>query len=232
MTRLSIVSTALVVWGAILFFCLRHDGHHIQEDIARRSAAILAEHDVSPNGLEKTLSVDGRDVTLTGYEGTPEVSDQTVKYVLALWGVRRVHTNVLPRSAPPKPVVMHEQAKQASASIAGILKLQNVEFYSGSARLTPVGQRTLNEVAGVLLKYPGMPVEIAGHTDSQGDANRNLQLSRDRAASVKQYLIEKGVFGANLTDIGFGATQPIASDKTAAGRQENRRVEFHTKETN
>jgi OOP family OmpA-OmpF porin len=221
-----------LLWSAILFYCIPHDGHHIQHDLAAKSAALLAQHDISPGGLSDVLTVDGRDVTLTGYEGTPEVSENTVKMIAAIWGVRSVHTNILRRPEPPMPVVTPQQAREAAASISGILKLQDVEFYSGSERLTPLGQRTLDQVANVLAKYPGMPVEIAGHTDSQGDPAKNMELSRKRAASVKQYLVEKGIAGGNLKYVGFGATKPIASNANAAGRQENRRVEFHTKETN
>ncbi len=233
MSKLSILVGGLAIWGSMLaFFCLPHDGHHIQQDIATRSAALLAERNISTGTLENTISVDGRDVTLTGYEGSPEVSEQTVKLVAAMWGVRSVRTNILQRPEPPKPVVTQQQAHEAAASITGILKLQNVEFYSGSDRLTPLGERTLGKVSTVLEKYPGMPVEIAGHTDSQGNPNANLELSRKRAAAVKQYLIAKGISGTNLTDVGFGDTKPVASNKTAAGRQENRRVEFHTKGIN
>ena len=233
MTKFSIIGVALAAWAlTIFFFCMPHDGQHIQHDIATRTAEVLAQQNIAPNGIETTLAVDGRDVTLTGYEGTPEVSDKTVNLVAAMWGVRSVSTRILHRPAPPKPVVTQQQAHEAAASITGILKLQNVEFYTASDRLTPLGQRTLNQVATVLQKYPGMPVEIDGHTDSQGDPASNMELSRKRAASVKQYLINKGISGSNLTDLGFGQTKPIASNKTAAGRQENRRVEFHTKETN
>jgi outer membrane protein OmpA-like peptidoglycan-associated protein len=228
MAKALIVISGLVVWGAMLFYCIPHDGHRIQHDLTAQSKAVLSHLSVSSSGL----AVDGRDVTLTGYAGTPEVSDGTVRMVQAIWGVRTVNRNILKRPEPPKPVVTQQQAHEAAASITGILKLRNVEFYTNSERLTPLGQRTLNQVAEVLAKYRGMPVEIAGHTDSQGDAASNLELSRKRAAAVKQYLIDKGIAGSTLTDAGFGDTKPIASNATAAGRQENRRVEFHTKETN
>jgi outer membrane protein OmpA-like peptidoglycan-associated protein len=228
MAKFSIFGLALVVWGASLFYCIPHDGHHIQHDLTGKGIALLAGKNISASGL----AVDGRDVTLTGYEGGAEVSDGTVKLVQAVWGVRSVRTNIVRRRELPKPVVTQQQAHEAAASITGILKLQDVEFYSGSDRLTPSGQRTLNQVAAVLSKYPGMPVEIAGHTDSLGNAESNLALSRQRAAAVKQYLIGKGIVGGTLTDVGFGASKPIASNATRTGRQENRRVEFHTKETN
>jgi outer membrane protein OmpA-like peptidoglycan-associated protein len=228
MTKFSILGAGLVLWAATLWFCIPHDADHIQHDLTSKTAEVLAARNISPTGL----AVDGRDVTLTGYEGAPEVSDGTVKLLQTVWGVRSVRTNVLHVPAAPPPVVTKQQAHEAAASITGILKLQNVEFYTASDRLTPLGQLTLNRVASVLQKYPGMPVEIAGHTDSEGVPTKNLELSRSRAATVKRYLIEKGIAGRNLTDVGFGQTRPIASNSTAAGRQQNRRVEFHTKETN
>jgi len=227
MGRLLVPGLGLLLWGAVLWYCIPHDGHHIQHDLTSKSAALLATNNISSSAL----AVDGRDVTLTGYEGTPEVSDHAAKLVQAIWGVRSVHTNILRRPAPPPALVTKEQAHAAAASISGILKLRSVEFYTGSDRLTPNGQRTLNQVAGVLGKYPSMAVEIAGHTDSKGVPAENMDLSRKRAGAVKSYLIEKGIAGGNLTDVGFGQTQPIASNATAAGRQANRRVEFHTKET-
>jgi len=228
MAKFLIPGLGLLLWVAMLWYCIPHDAHHIQHDLTGQSTALLAQQKISASGL----TVDGRDVTLRGYGGTPEVSDGTVKLVAAIWGVRTVNREILKRPEPPKPVVTQQQVHEAAASITGILKLQNVEFVTNSDRLTPLGQRTLNQVAGVLAKYPGMPVEIEGHTDSMGDPASNLELSRKRAAAVKQYLIEKGIAGGNLSDAGFGATRPIASNATARGRQENRRVEFHTKETN
>ena len=231
MAKVSIVGIGLLLWAGMLWMCIPHDGHAMQTDLTQKSAAVLAQQNISASSINAALNVDGRDVTLTGYENTPEVSDGTVQLVEAVWGVRSVRRNILHRPEPPKAVITRQQANEAATSITSILKLRNVEFYTGSDRLTPQGQRTLNQVAGVLGKYPGMPVEIAGHTDSMGDANSNMKLSSERAAAVKQYLVEKGIAAGSLTDIGFGATKPIASNETAAGRQENRRVEFHTKET-
>jgi outer membrane protein OmpA-like peptidoglycan-associated protein len=227
MRKLRVPGVALALWAAMLWYCLPHDAHHIQHDLTSKTAAVLAANNFSAS----SMTVDGRDIVLSGNEGAPEVSDGAVKLVKAIWGVRTVRINIVNRGAAPKSVVTVEQAHAAAAAIAGILKLRNVEFYSGSDRLTPDGQRTLSEVATVLGKYPGMPVEIAGHTDSNGVPAENLHLSRLRAESVKRYLMNKGIAGGNLTPLGFGQTQPIAGNETAAGRQANRRVEFHTKET-
>jgi outer membrane protein OmpA-like peptidoglycan-associated protein len=227
MGKVWLFGSGLILWAAMLWYCIPHDGHEIEHDLSSRSILLLANKNIPVNGF----AMDGRDATLTGYEGTPQVSDTAVKVVQAVWGVRSVHTDILRRPGPPKPVITKQQATEAAASITNILKLRNVEFYTNSDRLTALGQSTVNEVATVLAKYPGMAVEIAGHTDSVGSPEKNLELSRKRAASVKQYLIDKGIAGSSLTDTGFGAANPIASNETSAGRQENRRVEFHTKET-
>jgi outer membrane protein OmpA-like peptidoglycan-associated protein len=226
--KISIFAVGVLLWIGMLIYCIPHEGHHIQQDLTNRSAIVLSNQNISSRGF----AIDGRDVTLTGYVGTPEVSDKAVKLVQALWGVRSVRTNILDQAGKPAPIVTKQQAEAAATSITNILKLGNVEFFSGTERLTPGGQATLNQVVTVLAKYPGMRVEIAGHTDSVGIPEANLDLSRKRAATVKVYLVSKGIAAANLTDVGYGQTRPIASNDTAIGRQANRRVEFHTKENN
>ena len=71
-----------------------------------------------------------------------------------------------------------------------------------------------------------MKIEIGGHTDSKGSAEYNKKLSNDRAQSVVNYLIENGISASRLTYIGYGKDQPVATNETEEGRQENRRVEF------
>jgi outer membrane protein OmpA-like peptidoglycan-associated protein len=77
-----------------------------------------------------------------------------------------------------------------------------------------------------MMEYPNTRFLIEGHTDSQGSDAYNLKLSDERAASVKNYLIEKGLPASRLSSEGFGETKPVANNATAAGRQQNRRVEI------
>ena len=77
-----------------------------------------------------------------------------------------------------------------------------------------------------LLIRKNLNLKLSGHTDNVGSKARNLALSRERAESVKAYLVGKGVNASKIEAVGYGMTQPIASNKTAAGRQKNRRVEF------
>lgn len=104
--------------------------------------------------------------------------------------------------------------------------LRSVNFKFDKATLTEPAKRTLDNVAAALKKQPELAVEINGYTDSVGAASYNKRLSQQRADSVRTYLITDGVKGSNLTAKGFGETNPVASNKTRAGRTLNRRVEF------
>jgi len=87
----------------------------------------------------------------------------------------------------------------------------------------------LNEAIEVLKKYPELKVEVAGHTDSVGTDAYNQKLSERRAAAVKDYLVSKGIAASKVTTIGKGESQPVATNKTAEGRQKNRRVDIEFK---
>jgi outer membrane protein OmpA-like peptidoglycan-associated protein len=84
----------------------------------------------------------------------------------------------------------------------------------------------LNDVVTILKDNPSFKVQIDGHTDSQGKDEYNQGLSNDRAASVKAYLVSKGIDESRLSSTGYGETTPVADNKTAAGRAKNRRVEM------
>jgi outer membrane protein OmpA-like peptidoglycan-associated protein len=101
-----------------------------------------------------------------------------------------------------------------------------IQFETGSDQLRPESMNVLRTVAAALQKQPAMKLSIEGHTDSTGDAARNLDLSKRRAASVKAGLVGLGVATDRLATDGFGQTKPIAPNDTPQGRAENRRVEF------
>lgn len=107
------------------------------------------------------------------------------------------------------------------------LVLEDVNFETDSATLTPSSHATLDRVAQSLNDYPEVRVEIAGHTDSEGSADHNMELSAARADSVKRYLVSRGVDASRLVAKGHGQTMPVADNDTAAGRAKNRRVELN-----
>ena len=102
----------------------------------------------------------------------------------------------------------------------------SVTFGFDSAELTSDARSALNEVANVLTQYTDTRVNIAGHTDSTGDASYNQRLSERRAQSVGSYLSQNGVSSMRLNTMGYGANQPVASNATEHGRAQNRRVEI------
>jgi OmpA-OmpF porin, OOP family len=112
--------------------------------------------------------------------------------------------------------------------------LKTIEFDTGRATIKAVSFPILNEIVDLLKANPDIKLlSIEGHTDSRGAKAMNQKLSEDRAASVRQYLIDKGkIDEKRLTSKGFGPDKPIEDNRTALGRQKNRRVEFHIMEGN
>jgi outer membrane protein OmpA-like peptidoglycan-associated protein len=102
----------------------------------------------------------------------------------------------------------------------------NITFSTGQANIVTDFYPVLNDVAKVLNRYEKTKLSIEGHTDSVGDTVSNQQLSMQRANSVAAYLESTGTSGQRLQTLGFGESQPIASNDTAQGRQQNRRVEL------
>lgn len=98
-------------------------------------------------------------------------------------------------------------------------------FDINKAALKPQTRSELNELTGILNKYPDTHILLAGHTDSTGREDYNMQLSRSRAQSVADYLVSRGVDSGRFTVEGFGPSEPVASNDTLAGRAKNRRVE-------
>jgi outer membrane protein OmpA-like peptidoglycan-associated protein len=104
--------------------------------------------------------------------------------------------------------------------------LTGIQFETGRSVIKKTSFPILDQVVDVMNENPSYDLEIHGHTDSQGDDAKNQVLSEERAAAVRTYLIGKGVAANRLQSFGHGETMPIADNKTAAGRAQNRRVEF------
>ena len=110
--------------------------------------------------------------------------------------------------------------------------LDRIEFENAKATLTPESEPILAAVAKLLLEHPEIrQLDIQGHTDSRGQHARNLELSRRRAAAVAHWLSEHGIEAERLSSQGFGPDRPLDDNATDAGRQRNRRVEFHVVDT-
>ena len=107
-----------------------------------------------------------------------------------------------------------------------IVNVSDVLFDTGMYSLRPGAREKLAKISGIVLAHPGLRLEVEGHTDSVGSDEFNQRLSENRAASVRDYLVQQGVSMNNVVARGLGETTPVASNNTAAGRQQNRRVEL------
>jgi len=107
-----------------------------------------------------------------------------------------------------------------------IVSLSDVLFDSGKSTLRPIAREKLAKISGIVLAYPDLRLAIEGNTDSVGSDSMNQQLSEQRAGSVRDYLAKENIPSSSMTSKGFGKTQPVASNDTAEGRQQNRRVEL------
>jgi len=107
-----------------------------------------------------------------------------------------------------------------------IANMSDVLFRSGSFELLPGARERLAKVSGIVLAYPSLHLQVEGHTDSVGADEYNQQLSEHRAQSVRDYLVQQGINQYSIESRGFGKTEPIASNDTPEGRQQNRRVEL------
>ncbi|MDB5135089.1 MAG: OmpA family protein, partial [Mucilaginibacter sp.] len=125
----------------------------------------------------------------------------------------------LPVNKPVKVYVTEEDRKVVKEAI------KNLEFDFGKATIRDHSLPSLDKVAELLVNK-NFSLKLAGHTDNVGSDDANMKLSKDRAESIKAYLVSKGANASRIEATGYGKNQPIASNKTAKGRQINRRVEF------
>lgn len=137
------------------------------------------------------------------------------------------------KSAAPAAAPVPAPAKPVDAAVVAChgrilerLAEETIEFATGSARLTPKSTELIGRLAEVIKECPQADLEVAGHTDNVGEPERNLTLSRERAAAVVKALVAAGAPADRLSSAGYGETRPIASNDAADGRARNRRIEF------
>ena len=118
------------------------------------------------------------------------------------------------------------QVERVGEGIKLVLGENAVRFDTNKATLTSVAKANLDKLVPVLNQYPDTNIQIYGYTDSTGSAEYNLNLSNQRAASVKAYLAGKGLASGRFVTTGLGIADPIATNDTPEGRSQNRRVEF------
>ncbi|EPB65457.1 OmpA family protein, partial [Ancylostoma ceylanicum] len=114
--------------------------------------------------------------------------------------------------------------------VGSTIALRNIFFDTGKSTLRPESNSELERLVKLLKDVPNLKIEISGHTDNTGSATLNNELSKARAEAVVSYLKGKGIAANRLTAEGYGSSQPVATNNTAAGRQENRLTDIEGKE--
>lgn len=104
--------------------------------------------------------------------------------------------------------------------------IQGIEFELGSAKILPKSFKVLDGALAVLQEFPDTKIEVGGHTDNNGTPEANQKLSLERATSVKDYFVSKGIAAERITAVGYGQDKPVADNKTKKGQAKNRRIEF------
>jgi outer membrane protein OmpA-like peptidoglycan-associated protein len=130
-----------------------------------------------------------------------------------------------PAEAAPVAAAQVQQAQEdVNTALAGLTG--DVLFDTGKTDLKPAARTFLDKLGAVLKKYPAVQFEVGGHTDSQGNAEKNMTLSEGRARAVRSYLVSRGASDAQLAAKGYGQTKPVADNGSAEGRAKNRRISF------
>jgi peptidoglycan-binding protein ArfA len=176
------------------------------------------------------FDVKGDTVTLTGTAPSDEVKSAAEAAAKQAWPNIKVVNNIEVQAAgapsapvPPTSPAPGGACANLQADVNGLLRTP-VTFATDGFSLAPASQQLLSQVADKLKACPNARVAVTGHTDNTGNDAINVPLSGNRAKSVADYLISGGVAGDHVTSEGVGAAEPIASNDTAAGRAENRRV--------
>jgi outer membrane protein OmpA-like peptidoglycan-associated protein len=232
-----VASLLLLTWLAV---ALRYEA--IESGLRERVTQTLAAYAIK----DVSVDVDGRDIRLAGtLSGELEPG-----YVAALagevWGVREVDTEGLMQSAelrvrndPLVPRVDRERIVRLGGNLANPLdaatcqrmmarlaSVSSVRFEQDGASPMPESYQVLNDLAAIAYQCPESRLVIGGHTDTAGDRDFRLRLSRARAEAVERFFYHAGIPAERMQIVNFGDSQPIASNSSAAGRAANRRITF------
>lgn len=203
--------------------------------VAQNAAATLQEAGVTLERAEREQRQGNR----REVEHLSYVASQEVAKARQLASERRARNEAEDLSGARDDVVIAARTQQLDLILAELaalearetaeglaLTMSDVFFEVDSAELKPAARQDLARLAAYVREYPDRNVVVEGHTDSQGSDSYNADLSARRAQAVSSYLVQQGVDPARLVAQGFGERHPVASNDSAAGRQQNRRVEM------
>jgi OmpA-OmpF porin, OOP family len=211
----------------------------IETDLASRTKAAVTN--VSGDLRDKpSIVVAGRDVTISGMGLTPQGVTEIDSATNSTFGVRKVidmmsiSQAVRPAAVSPPPPSSPMPPKalgvaDCQAALTATFRKGKIQFESASAQLANSTLPLLADVISIAKQCPTGTIEVAGHTDSSGEPDRNLVLSKARAQSVVDYLVKNAIDPARISAVGYGDTRPVAPNNTEDGKAQNRRIEFTVK---
>jgi len=174
------------------------------------------------NATDIDIAVDGRDLAMSGTLNAEIDRDGLVNQIAAIPGVRIVVDDMQvfdPREQERFELLGFKEGLET-------INISQIAFERGSASLTTNSRDTLLQLVQVLRTYPQYRIRVSGHTDNTGRAEVNLRISRQRASTVANFLVDNNVSPNQVIAQGYGATRPIADNSTEAGRAANRRIEI------
>jgi OOP family OmpA-OmpF porin len=227
MSKALIALLGLVALGLLCFFCIRGHVPTIQTDLVARTGAALAAAGIP----WASANADGRELVLEGIAPGQALKEQAGGIASQVWGVRTVDNRLTIAMVEPTPEPMVSAPEPSPVAACQqqfdeFLGNKRIAFETDSATLERESTLMLDELAAIAGRCPDTRIQVAGHTDARGSDEFNLWLSQARAESVTSYLASKGIDATRLSAIGYGASQPIADNVTAAGLARNRRIEF------
>jgi len=164
----------------------------------------------------------------SGAKGKGFQMNRQQQRVMLLFGLLLISAALLGRANSLEAQTLAEQRSEAAndQDRGLLLTLGDVVFDAGKASLQPSAMTAIDRLAQLLSVYPERSIRIEGHTDAVGDDAANQELSLRRAAAVRDALLARGVDASRIEAVGYGATRPIADNRTESGRQKNRRIDI------
>ncbi len=200
----------------------------VAEDLpANWSPRILSGLDALSMLSNGSLRVTPDELSVRGNTGNADASTEIATLLAGKLGEGAAYDIDVVYQEKLDPVLGLPTPDECEAEIREILKVSKITFEPSSATIDASALGTMDDIAEILKRCGAIPLEIQGHTDSQGRETMNLALSQSRADSVLNELRARRVLTSSFTAVGYGEATPIADNKTEDGREANRRIEFH-----
>ena len=210
-SRFEIFTTTGALFLCLVFVCVFSEASDIEDALGTQVTQAVGKQDL----FWASVEAQGQNILLTGAAPDYQSKKKAGQIALGVSGVTNVDNQI----------VIIGEAGTCQTELDDYLNDERVSFKTGKASLSESSYPLLGMLASVA-RNCNARIEIAGHTDSRGDASVNLKLSQRRADAVRKYLVQSGVNVDWVKAIGYGETQPVADNATQAGRKANRRIEL------